>query len=122
MIRARGLRLTVPGARPRPDLLAGIDLDIPSGEYLAVVGPNGAGKTLLLHTLAGLRKPTAGTISFDHPNESGRPGIGFVFQRPDDQIVGSTVERDLAFGLENRAIEPVEIRLYRSRKEPANDE
>lgn len=110
MIRARGLRLTVPGARPRADLLAGIDLDIPSGEYVTVVGPNGAGKSLLLQALAGLRKPTAGTVVFENSNGLERPGIGFVFQRPDDQIVGSTVERDLAFGLENRAIEPGEIR------------
>jgi energy-coupling factor transport system ATP-binding protein len=115
VIRVRGLRLTVPGARPRADLLAGIDLDIRSGEYVTIVGPNGAGKSLLLQALAGLRRATAGTVEFGGPEGpwspgAGPAGIGFVFQRPDDQIVGSTVERDLAFGLENRAVEPAEIR------------
>ncbi|MCA9751972.1 MAG: ATP-binding cassette domain-containing protein [Gemmatimonadetes bacterium] len=112
MIRARGLRLDnprpTPGARER--LLDGIDLDIREGEYIALVGPNGAGKTLLLQLLGGLRSPDAGEVAAPAPLADGSGGLASVFQSPDDQIVGSTVERDLAFGLENRAVPSAEIR------------
>lgn len=109
MIRLEGLRLeapTSPGGS-RPDLLLdGVDLDIRAGVYIALCGANGAGKSLLLQTIAGLRRLSAGEIVFDAPDLS----IALVFQNPDDQIVGSTVERDLAFGLENRGLPPEEIR------------
>ncbi len=121
MIRVRGIRLDPP--RPerssRAPLLEIRELDIRTSEYICVVGRNGAGKTLFLRTLAGLRSPDAGDVTFDNtdisaastPREAVSPArIGFVFQNPDDQIVGSTVERDLAFGLENAAVPPTEIR------------
>lgn len=89
----------------RTELLAGISLDIRPGEWIALIGPNGAGKSLLMQAIAGLREVTSGRIERDGPAP-----VGLVFQRPDDQIVGSTVERDLAFGLENACVEPSEIR------------
>ncbi len=113
MIRLTGVGLAAPRAveaaseLPRL-LLDAIDLYIHKSEYVCLVGSNGAGKSLLLQLLAGLRQPSAGEITFDLSNESVRRGI--VFQNPDDQIVGSTVERDLAFGLENRGVAPAEIR------------
>lgn len=108
MISARGVALHAPagpGGRPAP-LLDGIDLDIRKSEYVVLVGANGAGKSLLLQVLAGLRSPSEGEITFVSTNVS----VGIVFQSPDDQIVGSTVERDVAFGLENRGLPSPEIR------------
>lgn len=109
MIRVRELRLEAPvapgGSRPEV-LLDGVELEIRKNEYIVLCGPNGAGKSLLLQLIAGLRRPTAGTVECDDPDIP----IALVFQSPDDQIVGSTVERDLAFGLENRGLPPAEIR------------
>jgi energy-coupling factor transporter ATP-binding protein EcfA2 len=99
------------GSHPGSPLIQIRHLYIRKTEYTCIVGPNGAGKTVLLHLLAGLRAPTAGKITFENPDKSeGPPALGLVFQSPDDQIVGSTVERDLAFGLENRALPSLEIR------------
>ncbi|GJM44179.1 MAG: energy-coupling factor transporter ATP-binding protein EcfA [Gemmatimonadota bacterium] len=78
-------------------MLADIDLAWSAGEHCVVVGPNGAGKSLLLQLIAGLRSPSSGQVERQSPELR----VGIVFQTPDDQIVGSTVERDLAFGLEN---------------------
>ncbi|MFN8177875.1 MAG: energy-coupling factor transporter ATPase [bacterium] len=85
------------------------ELSIRHNEYVALVGPNGAGKSLLLQVMARLRPPTSGDIVFDEANSSALPA-GIVFQSPDDQIVGSTVERDVAFGLESLALPSPEIR------------
>lgn len=111
MIRLRQVTLVRPSAAAAPDgaraaLLDGIDLEIRPGERLAIVGANGAGKSLLLQVVAGLRRPTSGDVLRDPADL--RPAL--VFQTPDDQIVGSTVERDLAFGLENRAVPTDEMR------------
>jgi energy-coupling factor transport system ATP-binding protein len=106
VIEVRSVVLAAPGSGA---VLVDVGaLFIRRNEYISLIGPNGAGKSLLLQLLAGLRPPTAGEIAFDESNGSGRRAI--VFQNPDDQIVGSTVERDLAFGLENREVEPAEIR------------
>jgi len=95
--------------RSRPHLLSIGTLKIRFGEYIGIAGPNGAGKTQLLLALAGLRRVSDGSIVFEG-TDAKEPNIGLVFQSPDDQIVGSTVARDLAFGLENRALPPEEIR------------
>jgi energy-coupling factor transport system ATP-binding protein len=81
---------------------------IASGEYVCVVGPNGAGKSMLIQVLAGIRSPGPGKVEL--AGGSG-PGIaGLVLQHPEDQIVGSTVEKDLAFGLECTQEPPAIIR------------
>lgn len=110
MIRIRGLRLDPPAGRgpEAAPLLEIPELHIRSGEYISVVGPNGAGKSLFLHALAGLRRPAAGSVSFALTNLSRTCGL--LFQNPEDQLVGSTVERDVAFGLENLAVPTPEIR------------
>ena len=105
MIGVRSVVLAAPGGGAA--LVDVGALHIRNSEYISLIGPNGAGKSLLLQILAGLRAPSAGEIVFDDPNGCRR---AIVFQNPDDQIVGSTVERDLAFGLENLEVEPAEIR------------
>lgn len=106
MIRLEAVELIAPGGGRA--LVAGVSLEIQENEYVSLVGPNGAGKSLLLQLLAGLRVPTSGDVIFVNPHVSERRAI--VFQSPDDQLVGSTVERDLAFGLENRGLPSPEIR------------
>lgn len=110
MIQLRGVRIDAPSGTSDPRaLLAVDDLIIRSGEYVALVGPNGAGKSLLLQTIAGLRRPSAGIVEFDKRHMT-TSRVGILFQSPDDQIVGSTVERDVAFGLENMSVPSPEIR------------
>lgn len=125
MIHLTGVTLRPPGPVAGRPLLDAIDLRLRPHEQVAVVGPNGAGKSLLLQVISGLRTPTEGTIrrtpidastdaSTAGPvaaeDASAAPRIALVFQTPDDQIVGSTVERDLAFPLENRGVDPTEMR------------
>lgn len=97
--------------------LRGIDLTIERGEFVAVVGPNGSGKTTLARHLNGLLLPTTGQVWVDGLLTSEprtlwavRQRVGMVFQNPDNQIVASTVEEDVAFGPENAALPPDKIR------------
>src|SRR5206468_8980442 len=91
------------GAR---QILAGVDLTVPSGEILALLGPNGAGKTTLIQLAAGLRRPPAGTVwLFGRDVRQYRAAelattLGYVFQNPEHQFVRQTVVDELAFGLE----------------------
>lgn len=102
------------GASPA---LQGIDLQVCAGEYLVLIGANGSGKTTLLKQFNALLRPTTGRVrvgGLSTDDEGSIPQIralcGMIFQNPDNQIVGATVEEDVAFGLENRAVPPVEIR------------
>ena len=97
--------------------LRGIDLTIERGEFISIVGPNGSGKSTLARHLNGLLLPTAGQVCVDglltsepHNLWAVRQRVGMVFQNPDNQIVASTVEEDVAFGPENAALPPDEIR------------
>jgi len=91
--------------------LDGINLDIQEGEWIAVMGANGSGKTTLARCLNGLLLPTEGDVLVDGwsvLDEDNlwniRNRIGMVFQNPDNQIVSTVVEREIAFGLENLGI------------------
>ena len=90
------------------DALRGVSLQIKEGEHLAIIGPNGSGKTTLIRHLNALLMPAGGRVmtggfdtkDTDHQADI-RSLVGMVFQNPDHQIVGMTVEEDVAFGPEN---------------------
>ncbi len=85
-------------------VLKGIDLEIEKGEFVAVLGHNGSGKSTLAKDFNAILLPTKGKV-FDI-----RQKVGMVFQNPDNQIVATIVEEDVAFALENMGVEPNEIR------------
>lgn len=98
-------------------VLDGISLDIPSGQFVAILGPNGSGKSTLAKHLNVLLLPNEGTVWIDgkdtHAKErlwEIRSQVGMVFHNPDNQIIGTSVEEDVAFGPENKNIEPEKIR------------
>ncbi len=86
----------------------GVSLQIPKGRYVAVVGHNGSGKSTFAKWLVGLYKPSDGfiqindTIIAKSTLREIRSQIGIVFQNPDNQFIGASVEDDIAFGLENK--------------------
>ena len=97
--------------------LDGVTLDIERGSFVAVVGSNGSGKSTLAKHLNALLLPTSGEVfvcgmSTADPENTWeiRRRCGMVFQNPDNQLVSSVVEDDVAFGPENLGVEPSEIR------------
>jgi energy-coupling factor transport system ATP-binding protein len=97
--------------------VCGIDLTVRRGEYLALIGPNGSGKTTLLKLFNALLAPSTGEVLVEGIStfeEDKLPLIrrtcGMIFQNPDNQIVATTVEEDIAFGLENLALPSPEIK------------
>ncbi|MEG0551896.1 MAG: energy-coupling factor ABC transporter ATP-binding protein [Vagococcus sp.] len=98
--------------------LSDVSLNIYPGEWVALIGHNGSGKSTLAKTINGLIAPNSGDIFVkgEQITESTiwdiRRMIGMVFQNPDNQFVGSTVEDDVAFGLENQGV-PREDMLVR---------
>ena len=104
---------------PERDVLAlsGVDLSFGAGELVCVVGANGSGKSTLALLCDGLLLPTEGAVEVDgidtrDPDRRWdvRSRVGLVLQDPDDQIVGTSVEADAAFGPENLGVPPEEIR------------
>lgn len=91
-------------------ILKNISFSIKKGEWIAIVGHNGSGKSTLAKTINGLLLPDEGDVIIDGNklNEANiweiRQKVGMVFQNPDNQFVGATVEDDIAFGLENQGI------------------
>lgn len=98
-----------------------VSLSINQGEWIAIIGHNGSGKSTLAKTINGLLLPESGSIKVNGQeiNEKTiwevRRNVGMVFQNPDNQFVGSTVEDDVAFGLENQGV-PREEMLVRVRE------
>lgn len=92
--------------------LENLSLTVEEGEYIALIGPNGSGKSTLARHLNAILLPTDGVVTVDgfvttqeeHRWEI-RRRVGMVFQNPDNQIVATTVEEDVAFGLENLGME-----------------
>lgn len=101
------------------EVLKGVDFDVEDGDFLAILGHNGSGKSTLAKLLNGILTPQEGEISVYGYNPKSdddvwelRKKVGMVFQNPDNQIVATIVEEDVAFGPENLG---VESRLIRER-------
>ncbi len=99
------------------DVLKNINIEIKEGEFVTIVGPNGSGKSTLSKLLNAIYIPRKGDVFVGGYNTKDeqylweiRRMVGMVFQNPDNQIVASVVENDVAFGLENLGLPPSEIR------------
>ena len=98
-------------------ILDNINLSIQKGEWITIIGPNGSGKSTLTKAMNGLILPNEGKIVIDgtEMNEenlwSVRRKIGMVFQNPENQFVGASVEDDVAFGLENIGMARDEMKI-----------
>ena len=99
-------------------VLHNIDLRIEQGEFVALMGRNGSGKTTLARLCNGLVLPAAGEVCINeyrlaadayHSIQAVRRLVGMVFQNPENQIVSTTVEREIAFGLENLGLPHAEM-------------
>ena len=95
----------------------GISLNIERGSFTVILGHNGSGKSTLAKMLNGLYKPTKGDVLVDGINTKTeateievKRKVGMVFQNPDNQLISSIVEEDVAFGPENLGLDPKEIR------------
>ena len=118
IIEAKNLVFSYPDEpEGNPPVLRGIDLEIESGSFVAILGHNGSGKSTLAKHFNALLTPTQGKLFVDGLDSSDpenllsiRGRVGMVFQNPDNQIVASVVEEDVAFGPENMGIPPEEIR------------
>ncbi len=116
--------------------LDGVTLNIKKGEFTAILGHNGSGKSTLAKLINSLLLPSEGKIYVNDMDTSDenklwdiRQTAGMVFQNPDNQLVATIVEEDIAFGPENQGVEPSEIRkrvddalkavgMYEYRKRP----
>ena len=94
-----------------------LSLEIERGSFTVILGHNGSGKSTLAKMLNGLNKPTLGDIFVDGINTKDEQNeievkrkVGMVFQNPDNQIIASIVEEDVAFGPENLGVPPKEIK------------
>lgn len=96
--------------------LKNINFKIHENEYVCVIGHNGSGKSTISKVLTNILKPLSGEIKiFGTPinyynNKFLRDNVGIIFQNPDSQFIGLTTEDDIAFGLENKKIDPLEMR------------
>ena len=97
-------------SRDETEVVKHVSFKVREGSYVSVIGHNGSGKSTLARLIIGLLAPNDGEIYIDEElltNKSVRKlrkKIGLVFQNPDNQFIGATVEDDIAFGLENRRI------------------
>ena len=94
--------------------LNNISFSINEGEIISIIGENGSGKSTLGKLITKLIEPTKGELFFKNKsysisNEEIRKNFGMIFQNPDNQFIGNTVEDDVAFGLENRCINPKDM-------------
>lgn len=113
MIECRGVSFSYDGAVPALD---GVDLNIEDGEFFCILGGNGSGKSTFAKHLNALLQPDAGTVRIDGMDASDpelvydiRSTAGMVFQNPDDQLVTTLVEDDVAFGPENLGVPSAQI-------------
>ena len=115
IIRAKNVVYKYDGAQNAA--VNGIDVEIAKGEFVAILGRNGSGKSTFGKLLNALCRPDEGEVCVDGMTATDddsayelRKSCGMIFQNPDNQIVATIVEEDVAFGLENLGIPPEEIR------------
>lgn len=113
MIECRGVSFSYDGVTPALD---GINLNIEDGEFFCILGGNGSGKSTFAKHLNALLQPDAGTVRINGMDASDpelvydiRSTAGVVFQNPDDQLVATLVEDDVAFGPENLGVPSAQI-------------
>ena len=99
------------------EALKNVSLEINKGDFVGIIGRNGSGKSTLAKLLNGILIPHEGEIIIDGMNTKDtdkiweiRQKAGMIFQNPDNQMVATIVEEDVAFGPENLGIDPKEIR------------
>ena len=120
MIKAENVSFRYQGHEDAPEdtpAVKNVSFEVEEGEFVAVLGSNGSGKSTLAKLINALFIPTEGTVyvnGIDTKDEKRiwevRSVCGMVFQNPDNQLVATVVEEDVAFGLENMGVEPGEIR------------
>ncbi|MBN1316759.1 MAG: ATP-binding cassette domain-containing protein [Anaerolineales bacterium] len=117
LIETEDLHHAYPGA-DGIEALRGVDLKIQAGEWVAIVGANGSGKTTLARHLNALLLPTGGSVRVAGMDTKARAfwpeirsRVGMVFQRPEDQIVATTIEDDVAFGPQNLGLSGDDIKM-----------
>ena len=115
MINAEGIRFRY--TPESPWAVDGASVSVDKGEFVAVLGANGCGKSTLAKHFNAILLPEAGTVLVEGMNTADeehlydiRQKVGMVFQNPDNQIVATVVEEDVAFALENLGVPPAEIR------------
>lgn len=104
------------GADDEKQALGGVSLTVSDGEFVALVGHNGSGKSTLAKLFNGLLEPREGVVKVDGMDTADkkllfdiRKRVGVVFQNPDNQMVASIIEDDVAFGPENLGLKSAEI-------------
>lgn len=114
MIHCTDIEFTYDGERLA---LAGVDLHVAPGEFVCILGGNGSGKSTLAKHLNALLLPDRGTVTVDGYDTAEprdvyriRSTAGMVFQNPDDQLVASLIENDVAFGPENLGVPTDDLR------------
>lgn len=114
-IEARGIEFSYSPEEEK--VINGIDLKIEKGSYVSIIGHNGCGKSTLAKLLCGILLPTEGQILVDGMDTADedkafdiRKKCGMVFQNPDNQLIASVVEEDIAFAPENLGLPREEIR------------
>ncbi len=118
IIKAEHLTFSYPDEPAgHPPVLDNVNLEIEAGSFVAILGHNGSGKSTLAKHINALLTPTQGKLWVDGLDTADpenlltiRGKVGMVFQNPDNQIVASVVEEDVAFGPENMGVPPAEIR------------
>lgn len=104
------------GSETKKSAINNLNLDIENGSFVAIVGPSGSGKSTLSKLLNAIFIPTSGKIIVDGLDSADsknvydiRKTVGLVLQNPDNQIIGDTIEDDVAFALENMGVERLEM-------------
>lgn len=111
-LRVEDLWFQYPGGEP---VLRGVTLDVPAGDYLALIGQNGAGKTTLAKHLNGIHRPSRGRVLVDGQDARDlsiaalAARVGYCYQNPDHQIFEQTIYDEVAFGPRNQGLRPERV-------------